>query len=474
MTSTKTMLKVAFATAALSLAPLALAQPPARSEGRVLTAGENEMIAIFGKEVNPAILKLHAGPRKGTTAGEAFDPRTIAVYGHPFLSLDYSKEKDPFNFGLFYHEFTHTWQFQTGWTYTKGHCPGGYRYRLKENSTFEDFCSESQAAIVEDYARRYHMPQSAPSNWYASTCGKDTKEHDAMLLKVVETRFPNAKVMREKIGRGEVLPDAIDRPKDAPACPRQEQDDTPETQKGQPVYFCETLAYAFSNIKGLAFKQGLPAWPGFEAKLDKKAPLCTVAVWGSPILHVSGADFGPNGQMKQESLVTLAGEIVKYTPQGIVVPVQDNLSQLFGNLVDKQKTEIAVLRAIESKDTARRILQNLENQLKDDPSLPPNSRSFVEEKIRVVKEVLQKMGQPPAPDGAQPKKPDPVVKRGNGTGGGNNGGVMPDGGQPRPPQPKPVEKRPEPAKMSPDNNIKDVLDSAFGRKTPAKLQGPAA
>lgn len=473
--SAKGHLKRAFL-AALAAAPIAMAAPPPTSQGRTLTAGENSMIAIFGKEVNPAVVKLHAGPRKGTTAGEAFDPKTIAVYGHPYLSLDYSQEKDPFNFGLFFHETTHTWQFQTGWIYTKGHCPGGYQYRLQENSRFGDFCSESQGAIVEDYARRYLKPQSASSNWYVSMCGYDTPEHDAMLLKTVEGRFPQAREMRLKLGRGETLPDAKKRPADAPACPRADEDTTP---KGRPVYFCETLAYVFSQIKGIAFTERLPAWPGFEAALDKKAPVCTVSIWGSGIMNISGKDFGANGQINPDKLGALAQELVKYTPQGMLDPVHRNLAGLFDNLVDKQKAEKKALKAIPSKETAQKILQTLEMQLKDDPSLPPNSRGFVEEKIKIVKESIAKFGRPETPpDGG--KKPD-VRKSGDrkGTGAGPDR-VLPDGDQPvdkKPVQPPPEKKPEKIAPLDPDKNIKDVLDSAFGGKTtgPAKpASGPKA
>ncbi len=519
----------AFAAVSLTVGAVgvAMSAPPPSSKGRPLTPGEVEMVKIFGEEINPAIVRLHAGPNKmsgsSIVLGEAFNTTTVALYGHPFLSLDYSKEEDATNWGLFYHELTHTWQYQGGWSQTKGHCPGGYRYRLKPDASFGDYCSEAQGAIVEDYSRRYLKPKSAPSNWYVTMCGKDTPEHDAMLLKIVETRFPAAREMRAKLGRGEVLPDAVSRPPGAPPCPSPTDPDidggkeTPVGKKGQPVYFCETLAYAFKNIHGIAFTAGLPAWPGFDAVLDKKEPTCKVSIWGTSLAVLGASDFA-NGQIKAKTMGSLAQDIVKYTPHGIIDPVKNNLSAIFDNLVDKQKAEIKALYEIKTKEQAERIVKALETQLAEDPSLPANSRGFVEEKVRIVKEMLRKLGgkvpagptQPIAgpttgpttgPDAGgtgKPAKPVDGGKPGDGKGGDGKGGAgkggdgkgadakpagdKPTGGKQdgsapqQPPKPTggkaPVQPQPQPGggNHGADNNIKDLLDSAFGKGK----AGPAA
>src|SRR5690349_222245 len=116
--SMTTFLAKSFAAAALILPLTAESAPPASSQGRALTEGENSLLAMFGPEMNVKPVQLHAGPVKpfpgGRVAGETFDTHTIAIYGHPFLSLDYSKEKDAYNWGVFFHENTHIWQFQTG------------------------------------------------------------------------------------------------------------------------------------------------------------------------------------------------------------------------------------------------------------------------------------------------------------------------------------------------------------------------
>lgn len=193
-------------------------EPPKESIPRPLTAEELYYAGLFGKEIDPKIVELHAGPTKIFSDGlsvmqvlaQTFNGHQIAFYGKNMLSLDFGKEKHPMVFGTNIHEMVHIWQFQTAGAYTPiGHCQLGHGYHLRTGDKFEDFCTEKQASIVEDYARRFLMPDKAyPSNWYYKEMGFDSKENDALLIEIVEQRFPEAKKMREKIGRRENLPDA--------------------------------------------------------------------------------------------------------------------------------------------------------------------------------------------------------------------------------------------------------------------------
>lgn len=423
--------KIAAASATLFVAGAynAQAEPPASSVGRALTAGELQMNVIFGSEVDSSHIRLHAGPSKGSVIAETYDQTMIAFFGHPYLSMDYSKDPSAVNYGSEIHEMTHIWQFQNGWTYTNGHCPGGYQYKLKAGSRFEDYCSESQAAMVEDYARRFLRPQgSVASNWYVSMCGYDTPEHDAMLRDIIETRFPNARRERERLHRSPIAPGAKTRPASEPACPLPKKNDKPDAKgdpspdqpdgtdpdqpkprkTGQPVYFCDKLDFTFTRMRGIAYKQGFTAWPGFEAKLDKRSPSCDMTVMGNTVLTLGQGDFGANGNITPASMSKLAETIVRFTPPRIVEQLRSNLPTLFNDLIEQKRAEKSALKHLGNKADAEKLLRNFQLQLVGDPSLPVDSRAFIQEKIRIVEDMISAFdGKKPAP--RQPAgKPAPL------------------------------------------------------------------
>jgi hypothetical protein len=217
--------------------------PPQESNPRPLTQGELYYAGVFGAEVDAEIIEYHAGPNKNYSAGQivaqTFNSYQVAYYGHPFLSLDYAVDNEPLRFGSHMHELVHIWQFQTGEEFTpKGHCNFGHGYDLKAGDTFADFCDEKQASILEDYSRRYLMPERPHrSHWYFDKAGCDSFENDALLLETVETRFPKAREMREKIGRTKVLPDACPAPFKMPEkeiVPEKQPESTPEKKKPEP------------------------------------------------------------------------------------------------------------------------------------------------------------------------------------------------------------------------------------------------
>lgn len=488
----------AVATLGLGMASRVEANPPKSSIGRGLTTGENSLIKMFGDELDSSVVRIHAGPHKGNVIGQAFDKKNVAFYGHPYLSEDYSEEFDPLNYGAYVHETTHTWQYQTEWKYTDGHCPGGYYYELKDSSRLEDFCSESQAAIVEDYARRFIKPSSSPSAWYVSMCGQDTPENDARLIKVVETRFPNARKMRMELGRGETLPDARPLPPGSvckkpdkppggvypdgghegadgsgsggdcqcpcqPKNPDKDPDMSPIAQPeapektGKPTFFCETVSDAMTKIKRIADNEGLQSWPGFSAWIDEMNQTCVISIRDEYIGVITASAF-EDGLIQPDALSDLAKKIVENTPEQIRAAVRANLSELLDQIVDKQKAEKAALKDIKSRQEAEKIIGRLETQLKDDPSLPDNSRSFVEDKIKILRDQIAKFDRKGAPSGG---RKGPAQPQGQGTG--------------KPRTPKPAAPPAPEIPMDPDRNIKKLIDSAFGAASnaPAAVKIPA-
>lgn len=492
----KGKLKIAFTVVAAATSLSTMAYPPKGSVGRPLTKGEADMAFIFGDEIDASVVNLHAGPPKGMTIAETFDTKTIAYYGPPYLSLDYSKTKDAVNYGSQFHEMTHIWQFQAGFAFTAGHCSGGYHYVLAKGRQFNDFCDEAQGAIVEDYARRYIKPVSAPSKWYVDMCGYDTPAHDALLLKIVEDRFPNAKTMRLMIGRGEVLPDARPRPAGDPTCSPKDPDrkgpgggkgnggkdgngkqpgaggNGPDGQpdggyrpkdpgqkppvsskKGAPVYFCDTFADTLKKIKGIAFVEGLAAWNGFEAELKEQQRICSITIEGAPLINISGDDFGKDGQMLGSSQARLVEAIIRGTPKEIRGAIHSKIDTLFEHMVSQQIAEKAALRKMTSKPDIEKKISGLQTQLRDDPSLPDNSRGFLQEKVNILMAKLK-----PAPDkGGIKIKPDAGAP------------FNADGSRKK----SPGEAKPKMAENGdPDRNIKDILNSAYGiDKGVAPVQG---
>lgn len=134
--------------------------------------------------------------RNDGTIADATAGKLIRYFGKDYVSDDYSKE-EPENFGNFVHEMTHIWQRQAS---SARHCRR-YYYRLAPDLSFRDYCVEQQAALVEDYARRFLHPEQGASKWYAGWYGQDTQESDALLQKIVEDHFPQVRKTRLALER---------------------------------------------------------------------------------------------------------------------------------------------------------------------------------------------------------------------------------------------------------------------------------
>ncbi|HYD18354.1 MAG TPA: hypothetical protein VEF76_07740 [Patescibacteria group bacterium] len=168
-----------------------------------LTAGEAALLkGIFGDTIDTAVIRKNFHPQDyKDIVGSINSSKYADFWGAAQKSADFSVEKDPDVFGTFVHELAHVWQNQTDSQYTRADYPmltkDKYRYAL--GKPFTAYTSEQQAAIIEDYARRFLHPTRS---WtYLDGIVKDAAAMDAQLQKVVEDQFPGAKTFRETYER---------------------------------------------------------------------------------------------------------------------------------------------------------------------------------------------------------------------------------------------------------------------------------
>ncbi len=174
----------------------------ANVEERGLTIGEAALLkGIFGDTINTDSIRANLHPQGYDDIVGSVDTGKVAAdfWGPENSSKDFSKEPNGYKFGTFVHELTHVWQNQTERKYTNDTAPTAkdkYTYTLSSKSKFEDYRVEQQAAIIEDYARRYLHPSK--SFTYLDAAYKDAESMSPLLKKVVETEFPGAKKLREE------------------------------------------------------------------------------------------------------------------------------------------------------------------------------------------------------------------------------------------------------------------------------------
>jgi hypothetical protein len=160
--------------------------------GEKLTTGEAKIVkGIFGDEINTSKIRKHFRAESSlahvlpSKAGMVPPPFShIDFYGADVHSRDYSRDTKK-KFSLFIHEATHCWQGQT-FTFPLKNI-GRYEYTLTARSRFNDFGTEQQAEIIEDYAKTWlHKDPKA----------KPPTAQDSLVMKVVEKRFPRAQKTR--------------------------------------------------------------------------------------------------------------------------------------------------------------------------------------------------------------------------------------------------------------------------------------
>jgi hypothetical protein len=190
--------------------------------GTKLTAGEIDFAkSIFGEGVRTRGVKIYLSPKENDrqiptlkypgVGAEVVGGKRIKFYGPRLHSEDFSSEKDPAKRTLFAHEMTHVWQKSRGnllgRVFNKfARLSPAYFYELSPNSKFKNFGIEQQASLIEDYTAQFLTPTAnngersnlyEPSNNPAS--GISAPQPLALLQKVVEDRFPEARKTRIKM-----------------------------------------------------------------------------------------------------------------------------------------------------------------------------------------------------------------------------------------------------------------------------------
>ncbi len=151
--------------------------------GYPLRDGEKNLLTrVFGDAVNTSGIRLRfcaeaAAVTRDNTA-ETFPDNVIRFYDQSYMSQDYSSTQNIYNFGLFMHESTHIWQYQHGMI--TGSNPLVYQYRLSNDYTFPNYGIEQQAAIIQDYSRRFLFAGERRSYWLPQSYGSDSAATDSL------------------------------------------------------------------------------------------------------------------------------------------------------------------------------------------------------------------------------------------------------------------------------------------------------
>lgn len=166
-----------------------------QEKGFALTTGELHFAqSIFEEKFDTTGVRMYLVGSKPSypkyDASVCLDLESVEFYGTKMRSQDYSLENDLDKYGAFIHEMTHIWQFQ-------GKFPTEctvYKYDLKADSRFSDYCKEQQAAIVEDYARHFLHPRHGRTRPDRGL--HNNAKNYRLLAKVVEDQFPQAQKTR--------------------------------------------------------------------------------------------------------------------------------------------------------------------------------------------------------------------------------------------------------------------------------------
>ncbi len=166
-----------------------------REGGVKLTPGEIAVAhSVFGDTLDTRYLRKHYGEDKDGIAASVVvgSTRHIDFWGPANQAEDFSKVRG-WKLGVFMHEMTHIWQHQNTFTIIQKllrDCDF-YDYKLDKSSDFDDFCIEQQGAIVQDYVNQVLYPRSGAVGI--------RNLHDLELARVVEEKFPQARITRRKL-----------------------------------------------------------------------------------------------------------------------------------------------------------------------------------------------------------------------------------------------------------------------------------
>lgn len=168
---------------------------------RALTDGEKALAKkFFGEALDVSSVNIQVFATQNDNAPTYVMPgerSNIRVHGARYAVPDYSRTDNAFLFGAIVHEFTRLWQNQAGknWQHAKN---TDYAYVLHSELSFGHYGPYQQAAIMEDYARRF-FHETHQSNWMARQYGPNNCSADDFLMRVVENKFPAARQSREAL-----------------------------------------------------------------------------------------------------------------------------------------------------------------------------------------------------------------------------------------------------------------------------------
>lgn len=195
---------------------------------RRLTPAEVKLIhKVFGDQFETENVWVHLSPTAyKDVAGAVASGREVYFYGRN-RSNDFTQE-DANAQGVFLHEMTHIWQFQTDRRFTVV-VNDQYEYTIEANSRFEDFNIEQQAAMMEDYLL-YCMNKDQKLRWLPQSYTKEQlAERTQFMLNTVEAFFPGARTLRN-LPPLEKVPNAVmqETPLDAEATSAARTPDAPK------------------------------------------------------------------------------------------------------------------------------------------------------------------------------------------------------------------------------------------------------
>jgi hypothetical protein len=181
-------------------------------ETRFLTDNELYFVStFFDGAVDPTLVVNHFWPQECSANGKntlATVPggthSDINYWGAPYHSDDYTLDSST-NLGIFGHEIVHIWQNQTDDLHTNEtfvNTPDKYAYPIdNETYSFENYSTEQQGAIIEDYISYYLHADKTTKRL------EMTEEKLKGLKKLVEDYFPGAKTLRENFEQhGTIIP----------------------------------------------------------------------------------------------------------------------------------------------------------------------------------------------------------------------------------------------------------------------------
>lgn len=176
---------------------------------RGLTAGEEALArGFFGAELDTAGMRFQFYSDKNDETSaliQADQTKNIEFYGRRYLPADFSREAGApgsdahYNFGNFVALMTGALQHQQWATWQYNREAEGYDYVLDKDKNFGDYGLGQQMSLMTDYAHRFLHPSRTAYERNGDKEEGRKREEDTQLMRIVETRFPEAQKTREAL-----------------------------------------------------------------------------------------------------------------------------------------------------------------------------------------------------------------------------------------------------------------------------------